>query len=369
MGGRALNWSCGIVGLPNSGKSLLYNTVTGGSAAVANYPFCTIEPHVGVVPIPDERLAFLAELYHPKILTPATLEVVDIAGLVRGASQGEGLGNQFLAHIREASLLWHVVRCFDRPEVAHVYGEVDPCRDAEIVETELLLKDAETIERRWQTLQKRLRSSADDREQREVELLRCVQQHVAMGKPVWTFPKPDGSHPFLRDWHLLTDKPVVYVANFDDSPRARQWVEELRLWAQRRQASVVAIAVAWEAELMQLPAAERMEFLQALGIEEMGIVRLLHESVRALGLVTFFTVVGGREVRAWLVPKGTLAPEAAGKIHSDFERGFVAVEVMSVEDLRQYGSEDAVRRAGRCRREGRSYKVADGDILNVRSAL
>lgn len=364
-----MSWSCGIVGLPNVGKSLLWNAVTGGSAAVANYPFCTIEPHVGMVPVPDARLAFLAELYRPPVVTPAMLQVVDIAGLVRGASQGEGLGNQFLAHIREVDLLWHVVRCFGSPEVAHVYGAVDPRRDAEIVEMELLVKDAETIERRRQALQKRLRGGAGEAERREAELVEALFQHVAAGNPVWQFPKPDGSLPFFRSWQLLTDKPMLYVANVDDSPQAQQWVEELRQWAARRAAPVVPIPVSWEAELAQLPVAEQAEFMKALGIEELGIVRLLRESLRLLRLVTFYTVVGGRELRAWLVPEGTLAPEAAGMVHSDFERGFVAVEVMTVQDLQLYGSEEAVRRAGRYRREGRSYRIADGDVLYFRAAV
>lgn len=364
-----MSWSCGIVGLPNVGKSLLYNTLTGGSAEVANYPFCTLEPHVGVIPIADERLQWLGELYRPQRLTPATLQVVDIAGLVRGASQGEGLGNQFLAHIREVDLLWHVVRCFEEPEVTHIYGSVEPCRDAEIVEMELLLKDMETVERRWQVLQKRLRSSANEPERREAELVELLREHLAQGQPVRSFPKPEWSHAVLRSWNLLTDKPVLYIANVDGSPSARQWYEQLCRWASERHAPVVPIALGWEAELLAFPEEERREFLQALGMEELGSVRLLKETLRLLRLVTFFTVVGGREVRAWLVPEGTSAPEAAGVVHSDFQRGFIAVEVMTVDDLRHYGSEEAVRRAGRYRREGRDYRVTDGDILYFRSAL
>jgi len=364
-----VSWSCGIVGLPNAGKSLLYNVVTGGGAAVASYPFCTVEPNVGVVPIPDERLLFLAQLYRPQAVTPATLRVVDIAGLVQGASQGEGLGNQFLAHVREVDLLWHVVRCFHEPEVGHIYGQVDPCRDAEIVEMELLLKDAEVLERRWHALHKRLRAGASEQERREAELLQALQEHVAQGKPVWSFPKPVGSEAFFRSWQLLTDKPMLYVANVDETPQARQWAQELRRWAQHRGAPVVAVAVRWEAELAELPAEEQAELRRELGMEESGIVLLLRESLRALRLVTFYTVVGGREVRAWLVPEGTPAPEAAGEVHSDFARGFIAVEVMRWEDLRHYGSEEAVRRAGRYRREGRTYCIADGDIVYFRAAV
>lgn len=364
-----MSWSCGIVGLPNAGKSLLFNAVTGGSAAVANYPFCTIEPHVGVVPLPDERLHYLGQLYRPERITPATLQVIDIAGLVRGASQGEGLGNQFLSHIREVDVLWHVVRCFENPAVAHVYGTPDPCRDAEIVEMELLLKDAETLERRWQALQKRLRAGAGEHERREAELLEALREHLARGEPAWRFPKPEGSEGFFRSWQLLSQKPLLYVANIDQTPEAQQRAEQLRQWAQRRAAPVVPVLVALEADLAQLSPEEREEFQREFGIEELGSIRLLRETLRLLRLVTFFTVVGGREVRAWLVPEGTCAPEAAGKVHSDFERGFLAVEVMRVEDLQQYGSEDAVRHAGRYRREGRTYRVADGDILYFRSAI
>lgn len=364
-----MSWSCGIVGLPNVGKSLLYNTLTGGSVAVANYPFCTIEPHVGVIPVPDERLQLLAELYRPQRVTPATLQVVDIAGLVRGASQGEGLGNQFLAHIREVDALWHVVRCFEHPDVAHIYGGNDPCRDAEIVELELLLKDAETVERRWQALHKRLRGGATEHERHEAKLLAQLREHLAQGRPAWQFPQPDWDQAFFQSWNLLTAKPVLYVANVDDSERSRQWYEQLCQWAGQRRAPVVPIALAWEAELLALPAEERQEFLKVLGLEELGSRRLIREALRLLRLVTFFTVVGGREVRAWLVPEGTLAPKAAGMVHSDFERGFIAVEVMSVRDLEQYGSEEAVRGAGRYRREGRSYRVAEGDILYFRAAV
>ncbi len=364
-----MSWSCGIVGLPNVGKSLLYNTLTGGSAAVANYPFCTIEPHVGVVAVPDERLELLARLYRPQRIVPATLQVVDIAGLVRGAAHGEGLGNQFLAHIREVDVLWHLVRCFEHPEVAHIYGENDPCRDVEIVELELLLKDIETVERRWQALQKRFRGRASEQERREVELLAQLREHLAQGRPVWQFPKPEGSQPIFRSWHLLTDKPVLYVANLDESARAQNWYEQLCRWAQQRQAPVVPIALAWEAELLALPDNEREEFLRALGLAELGSRTLIRETLRLLRLVTFFTVVGGREVRAWLVPEGTPAPQAAGMVHSDFERYFVAVEVMTVGDLEHYGTEEGVRRAGRYRREGRDYRVAEGDILYFRAAV
>jgi GTP-binding protein YchF len=365
-----VSWSCGIVGLPNVGKTLLYNLVCRATAAVANYPFCTIDPHVGVVAVPDARLEFLGRLYRPQQLTPATLEVVDIAGLVKGAAAGEGLGNQFLAHIRAVDLLWHVVRCFEDPNIVHVYGSVDPLRDVEIVELELVLKDLEFVERQLQGLEKRLRAGASEEQHRQAALLGALREWLQQGNPVQSFPLSAEQAEWVRQWQLLTGKPVIYVANAAvGNARSAQWVEQLREMAQHRGNSVVALDIAWEAELQELPEQEREQFLRELGLEHSGVETLLQESLRRLRLVTFYTVVGGREVRAWLVPEGTTAVEAAGRVHSDFARGFVRVEVMSVAELQHYGSEEALRSAGRYRIEGRSYQVADGDILYFRSIL
>jgi len=356
----------GIVGLPNVGKSTIFTALTRTTAEAANYPFCTIDPNVGVVPVPDPRLTWLAQLYQPQKVTPTTIEFVDIAGLVKGASQGEGLGNQFLSHIREVDAILHVVRCFDAADITHVYEQVDPLRDIQIVETELLLKDLETLERRKEIVVKRIRAQEKDAKE-EFALLDRLIAHLSEGHLAQSFDRSEAEAHWMRQYFLLTDKPVLYVANTDEEGfrQGNQWIEQVQRWAEQRQAEVVTVCAALEAELAQLSDEERQEFLQEFGITEPALHRVIRKAYELLGLITFFTV-GPREVRAWTVRRGATAPEAAGKIHSDFERGFIRAEVMHFADLQELGSEQAVREAGQYRIEGKDYRVQDGDILYIR---
>ncbi len=363
---RKMPLQVGIVGLPNVGKSTIFTALTRTTAEAANYPFCTIDPNVGVVPVPDPRLTWLAQLYQPQKVTPTTIEFVDIAGLVRGASQGEGLGNQFLSHIREVDAILHVVRCFDSTDITHVYEKVDPLRDIQIVETELLLKDLETLERRKETVVKRMRALEKDAKE-EFALLERLIAHLSEGHLARSFDRSEAEARWMRQYFLLTDKPILYVANTDEEGfrQSNQWIEQVQRWAEQRQAEVVTICAALEAELAQLSDEERQEFLREFGITEPALHRVIRKAYELLGLITFFTV-GPREVRAWTVRRGATAPEAAGKIHSDFERGFIRAEVMHFADLEALGSEQAVREAGRYRIEGKDYRVQDGDILYIR---
>ncbi len=358
-----MSLAAGIVGLPNVGKSTLFNAVSGAGAAVANYAFATIEPNVGTVPVPDPRLTALARLSRSARVVPATVELVDIAGLAQGASVGEGLGNRFLAQIREVDALVHVVRCFEDENIAHVYDTIEPVRDVEIVETELLLADLEQVGRRVDRTARTAR--AGDRNAREAaELAAALHAHLASGNPARTF---EGDLDAFRDFGLLTAKPVLYVANVGESdlPDGNEHALALRALAEKQGNEVIAVAAETEAQITELPPQERGEFLAALDLEQSGLDRLVAAAFRLLGLITFLTT-GPKETRAWTVRAGTPAPAAAREIHSDIERGFIRVEVIEFDDWVAFGSEQAVKEAGRLRVEGRDYAIKDGDVVHYR---
>ena len=356
----------GIVGLPNVGKSTLFNALSEAGAEAANYPFCTIEPNVGVVAVPDARLARLAEAAGSAQVLPAVIEFVDIAGLVAGASKGEGLGNQFLAHIREVDAVVHVVRCFEDPNVVHVEGSVDPLRDIETIETELLLKDLDTVSKRRERVAKAVKTG-DKAARQEADFLERLERHLGDGEPARTIGTSDAEVEILRDQFLLTAKPVLYAANVGegDLPDGNAHVEAVRQRADREGAGVVVVSAEFEAQLADLDTEDRAEFLAAAGVEESGLDRLAQAAYRLLGLITYFTA-GPKEARAWQIREGTKAPQAAGVIHTDFEKGFIRAETIKYLDYDRLGSEAAARDAGAMRSEGKEYVVADGDVMLFR---
>lgn len=365
-----MSLKCGIVGLPNVGKSTLFNALTSAKAEAANYPFCTIDPNVGVVVVPDPRLKKISEFIVPQTQIPTTIEFVDIAGLVAGASKGEGLGNQFLANIRETDAILHVVRCFEDGNVIHVSGSVDPIRDIETINTELMLADLESIEKRRQKVEKTAQSSKDAKVKAEYSLVKKLIEALEAGKPARTIKVDESEAQVYKEFHLLTTKPVLYVCNVGendaaDSDNNNEYVKKVREFAAAEGNETIAICSALEAEIAQLPPEERGEFLQSIGLEEPGLHRLIRQSYHLLNLITYFTA-GKKEVRAWTIPVGTKAPQAAGVIHTDFEKGFIRAETYNCEDLFQHKSEQAVKEAGKYRLEGKDYVVKDGDILFFR---
>jgi hypothetical protein len=360
---------CGIVGLPNVGKSTLFNALTESqNAEASNYPFCTIEPNVGTIIVPDERVDKLVKIFIPKKIVPSTIEFVDIAGLVKGASKGEGLGNQFLSHIREVEVIIHIVRCFEDENIIHVSNKVDPKDDIETIETELILKDLDTIEKRFEKSGKSLRVG-DKRVLREVELLKGLKDHFATGRlaKYYTEKLSHEDQQIMREMQLLTDKPMIYVANVnEDQVGGNEYTKIVEEIAKREDAKFLILSVKIESEIAALETVEeRNEFLNDLGLKESGLYRLIKESYAQLGLITFFTA-GEKEVHACTLDKGLKAPQSAGKIHTDFEKGFIRAEVIKYKDMIEYKSEAAVKEKGLMKVEGKDYVVEDGDIMLFR---
>lgn len=363
-----MSLKCGIVGLPNVGKSTLFNCLSNAKAQSANFPFCTIEPNVGVITVPDERLNKLVEMCNPKSIVPATVEIVDIAGLVKGASKGEGLGNKFLANIRETDAILHVLRCFDDDNITHVDGTVDPVRDKEIIDFELQIKDLETVDSRL-VKTKKAAAAGDKAAKTQAAVLEAYKEALEAGKPARSvqFETKD-EQLFARDLFLLTNKPVMYVCNVDDESAAsgNAYVEAVKKAVEGEGAQILVVAAKTESEIAELETYEdRQEFLESIGLSESGVSRLIRAAYALLDLQTYFTA-GPDEVRAWTFLRGTKAPQAAGIIHTDFEKGFIRAEVIKYDDYVSLGSENAVKEAGKMSVEGKDYVVADGDIMHFR---
>ena len=357
----------GIVGLPNVGKSTMFNAITNAGAECANYPFCTIEPNVGVVPVPDERLDELTKMYKPEKTTHAIIEFVDIAGLVKGASKGEGLGNKFLSHIREVDAICEVVRCFEDPNIVHVDGSIDPIRDIETINLELIFADIETLNKRIDSVKKKLK--ADKKCQEELDVLEKIKNVLENGKSARTVELNDDEKEFLKDTFLLTMKPILYIANVSEEQLADasddENVKKVVMYAKQENAEVIPLCVKIEEELASLDGDDKKEMLEALGLESSGLDKVIKASYDLLGLMSFLTA-GEPEVRAWTIKKGTKAPQAAGKIHSDIERGFIRAEIVSYDDLMREGSMTAAKEKGLVRSEGKEYIMQDGDIVLFR---
>ncbi len=363
-----MSLTAGIVGLPNVGKSTLFNAITKQKILAANYPFATIDPNVGVVVVPDERLDFLNDLYKPKSLVPTTIEYTDIAGLVKGASVGEGLGNKFLSHIREVDAIIEVVRCFDNGDIIHVEGKVDPIRDIEIINLELMLADLEVINNRIGKIGKKASMSKDKEVIREVNVLNKLKESLEKNIPVRQLEFNDDELKLVKSFNLLTIKPIIYMTNVSEEDLIsddNEYVKTVREYAAKEKSEVVVVSAKIESELVDLTDEERTEFLNDLGIKENGLDKLIRATYKLLGLETYFTA-GTDEVRAWTFKKGMKAPACAGIIHTDFEKGFIRAEVMSYEDLKEYKSELKVKEAGKMRLEGKEYEMQDGDICYFR---
>ncbi len=360
-----MGFKCGIVGLPNVGKSTLFNALTNSGISAENYPFCTIDPNVGVVPVPDPRLQKIQNIVESKQVIPAHMEFVDIAGLVEGASKGEGLGNKFLAHIRETHAIAQVIRCFDDDNIVHVAGKVDPLSDIDVINTELCLADQETLDRALQKAQKLARSGDKDARSKQ-ELLEKVLTHIDTGTPIRTLELEAEDRLILKEYQLLTDKPTFYIANVEESGiQDNRWLQQLNKLASAEGSQVIPVCAAIESEIAELDEADKLEFLSELGLEEPGLDRVIRAGYQLLGLQTYFTA-GPKEIRAWTIHKGDTAPKAAGTIHTDFEHGFIRAEVTPFDDFITCNGEQGAKDAGKWRLEGKEYIVKDGDVMLFR---